>query len=105
MGVSSPSWVGAGDYLGATGVHASELEAVASLAAGVEYVVVLPDGDEPHAALVVVQSRDPDVRRTVDVALTPFRDRIEAKVVVLERIPRTEQGKPDRLSLARLAVS
>ncbi|HEX9832280.1 MAG TPA: hypothetical protein VGA66_04185 [Mycobacterium sp.] len=91
--MSSPSWVGAGDYLGATGVHASELEAVASLAAGVEYVVVLPDGDEPH------------VRRTVDVALTPFRDRIEAKVVVLERIPRTEQGKPDRLSLARLAVS
>jgi fatty-acyl-CoA synthase len=92
-----------GDYLGGTRVHASEVEATVSRVEGVDYVIVLPEPDvSSRTAFVVVQSPNAKVRSAVEEVTESFSDRLDLKVLVLDHIPRTEQGKPDRISLATL---
>ncbi|MET0699530.1 MAG: class I adenylate-forming enzyme family protein [Mycobacterium sp.] len=68
---------------------------------GVRYAVAVPTDDGFGLALVVDPAVVVDdlvdiVRTTAGAHLVPV------KTVVLERIPRTEQGKPDRAALTRL---
>lgn len=89
-----------GGYLGASGIHASDIEALVSTIDGVEYVIALNNPNERDAASIIVQSSNPQIQLTIrDNIVSLFQDRLKLKTIVVKQIPRTEQGKPDRLAI------
>ena len=73
----------------------------------VRYAVIAPELEQGRrvAAVVVWPGREADPATCVEAVRAAYGDRVAASLVVvlLDRVPLTEQGKPDRAALARLA--